>query len=123
MAKTAFFGVITGLLLAGAAIPVAAADDGSLNTLPRGSYVCGTPGDASGKAWNRSANLGFVIVNGSSYRTEEGRGTYLMTGRSVAFTSGPLKGKSFEQETPKRLRSVAADAGATSLRCYLQSAR
>ncbi|WP_202389831.1 elongation factor P [Parapontixanthobacter aurantiacus] len=97
--------------------PLHAAPGGSLGTLPRGDYVCGVPGYAGGKAWIERDEANFRIVNGSSYRTPEGRGTYLLAGDNVRFTRGPMKGRTFLRETMNRLREIGNDGELGRMRC------
>ncbi|NVD43680.1 elongation factor P [Qipengyuania atrilutea] len=112
------------LALAVAAVSAAsAAPGGRIGTLPLGSYVCGLPGDATGEAWLEQEDMDFVLINGSSYRTSEGRGTYLLTGDNVRFTRGPMKGMRFVRETLNRLRKVEANGSAGKLRCIRRSER
>ncbi len=102
---------------------VSAAPGGPIDTLLRGEYVCGMPGTAKGKAWQVMESASFVIINGSSYRTDAGRGTYLLTGNIVRFTRGPMKGQKFVRETEGRLRLLGANGEPDRLRCNRQLAR
>ena len=100
-----------------------AAPGGRIGTLPLGSYECGLPGDATGEAWIEQEDRDFVLINGSSYRTAEGRGTYLLTGDDVTFTRGPMKGMRFVRETLNRLRKLEENGAAGKMRCIRRSER
>ncbi|QWC58028.1 hypothetical protein F7D01_13990 [Erythrobacter sp. 3-20A1M] len=97
--------------------------DGPVDTLPQGRYHCSLPGDAGGKARVPVPALDFTIGNSSSYRTEDGSGVYLLRGKSLQFTRGPLKGKTFERtgENTVTLRNGGSEAG--DLRCVRSNAR
>lgn len=110
------------LPLAGMTIAAAPPQDGPIDTLPQGHYECALPGDASGKAWNRKPELDFTIGNSSSYRTAKGAGTYLLRGKWLTFTRGPLKGKKFQRMGASVLRIRDAHGGLGDLRCVRVSA-
>lgn len=97
------------------------APGGSLDTLPRGTYVCSYPGDAGGPAWTVVPDREFSIGNGSSYRTKDGAGTYLYAGKTVRFTRGPMKGLMFERTADVTLREVGARGERGRLRCIRRS--
>lgn len=82
-----------------------AAPGGRLGVLPDGYWQCGLPGDAMGAAFHVDDAASFATVPNSSYRARDGGGTYLLTGTSLTFTRGPLKGRSYELESGNRLRS------------------
>lgn len=84
--------------------PLSAVPGGRLGVLPLGYWQCGTPGDAMGAAFVVDEERSFVTRRNSSYTTEDGRGTYLLTGTTVTFTRGPLRGLTFEREDRNRLR-------------------
>lgn len=88
----------------------AAAPGGRLGVLPPGFWQCGVPGDAMGSALIVDDRRSFVTRRNSAYSTREGSGTYLLTGATVTFTRGPLKGLSLHREDRNRLRLVAAAA-------------
>lgn len=96
---------------------LAAAPGGRLTTLPLGEYRCSLPGDAAGPAWIDVPEERFTIVNASSYETERGRGTYLMLGARVTFTSGPMRGEEFELRSSSMLRKLRRDDRPHPLRC------
>ena len=100
-----------------AAASAAAAPGGKLGTLPQGSYVCSTPGDATGEAWREIPNGGFSINTASTYHTPTGSGTYLLTGQHVVFTRGPLKGQRFVQTGSATLRWVDEKGVPGRVRC------
>lgn len=115
--------LVNGLILAcaaGAMFPgtaATAAPGGSLETLPQGQYRCSLPGDAAGAAWIPLEDRNFTIGNGSTYRTDQGSGTYLMTGKMVTFTRGPLKGLKFEQTGSGTLRWIDDKGELGRVRC------
>ena len=100
-----------------AASGVAAAPGGKLQTLPLGRYVCSLPGDAAGEAWQVIDGEDFVIVNASSYETDQGTGTYLLTGETVQFTRGPMKGARFLRVGHGTLRAIDAEGAPGRVRC------
>lgn len=91
------------------AMPAHAAPGGRLGVLPDGYWQCGVPGDAMGVAFHIDEGAGFATVPNSSYRSRDGGGTYLLTGTTVTFTRGPLKGRGYELESENRLRSLDGD--------------
>ncbi len=99
------------------AVPLGAAPGGRLTTLPHGDYVCSLPGDAGGAAWRPIENGGFTIDNASTYRTVEGSGTYLVTGKQVRFTRGPMKGKRFMRTGSGSLEWVDKEGKPGNVRC------
>ncbi|WP_324260746.1 elongation factor P [Altererythrobacter sp. H2] len=105
-----------------ATAPLGAMAGGKLQTMPQGRYICSLPGDALGKAWEEIPDKDFVIDNGSTYRTEAGTGTYLLTGRQVQFTRGPMKGMAFERISGGTLRLLDENGQPGRVRC-VRSAR
>ena len=99
------------------AAPALAAPGGKLSTLPLGTYECSLPGDVATTASISLEGVGFRIVLGSSYRTVEGRGTYLRTGENVVFTRGPMEGAKFTVESARTIARVDTDAGTEGMRC------
>ena len=100
-----------------------AATPGKLGTLPLGNYVCSEPGDAAGAAWVVLPGKNFTIGNGSTYHTADGSGTYLLTGKNVTFTRGPMKGMRFTRSGNATLRWID-DAGKPGrIRCVRQPGR
>lgn len=113
----------TPLFLAAALVPLAGstalAQDrtGPIDTLPQGRYECALPGDAGGKAWRHQPDRDFTIGNSSSYRTKAGKGTYLLRGKALTFTRGPMKGQSFLRVGTDTLRNRKANGSPGDLRC------
>ncbi|WP_140420624.1 hypothetical protein [Novosphingobium sp. B 225] len=104
-------------LLAG---PALATPGGQIDTLQQGTYVCELPGDAAGPAGVRQPQHDFTIVNSSSYFTDQGRGTYLLTGDTVTFTSGPRRGEKFNRLSGNFLRKAGPNGQDSDLRCVRQ---
>lgn len=98
-----------------AAAPAAA--QGDLGTLPTGRYLCELPGDAAGLASRPVDDQWFDIINASRYVAEGGDGTYLLTGRSVVFTRGPMRGARFEWNGMKALKRTDLTGELAKLRC------
>jgi len=107
--------ILAALLLAATAFPAFA--EGPLGTLPLGRYLCELPGDAAGPASRVVESEWFDIVNASSYLSTGGDGTYLLTGDTVVFTRGPMRGATFERTGAKALRRVDLAGPLAKLRC------
>lgn len=105
---------VAALALSAAAL---ASPGGKIDTLPVGSYTCALPGDALGQAYVVVPEKGFVIDNGSTYRTDTGSGTYLLTGDLVRFTRGPMKGMQFERTANGTLRWLDERGRPGRVRC------
>lgn len=90
---------------------------GRLGTLPHGTYVCSLPGDAGGPAWRVVDDRQFTIINASSYRNSAGSGTYLLTGKQVAFTRGPMKGTRFDRNGKSSLQLLDKNGQPDRIRC------
>ncbi len=105
------------LVLLLAAAEASAAPGGKLQTLPQGRYVCALPGDAAGPATRVIDGRDFVIDNASTYRTDEGSGTYLLTGKTVQFTRGPMKGMMFLRAGRATLRWLDEEGNPGRVRC------
>ena len=105
------------LVIAAVLASPAESADGPLGTLPPGRYLCELPGDAAGPASRPVAGAWFDIANASSYVTEGGGGTYLLTGENVVFTRGPLRGARFERTGVKALRRTDIGGPYAKLRC------
>ena len=103
--------------LAGLATPPAMAQ-GRLALLDQGEYVCALPGDASAAAWIVQEGREFAITGGSSYRTVQGSGTYLMEGKQVTFTRGPMRGAKFMRLGSGLLQQVGRDGKLGRMRCH-----
>ena len=99
------------------AAPASAAEGGPIDTILLGYYACELPGDATGPAGHRHPEADFWVIAGSSYRTDQGHGAYLLTGSQVTMTSGPMRGARFHQISNGFLRKLNADGTDTELRC------
>lgn len=97
--------------------PVLAAPGGKLGTLPIGKYRCALPGDAGGQAWIPLEDRHFTIGNSSTYRTPDGSGTYLLTGKRVTFTRGPMAGMKFDRFSAATLRWIDENGEISRIRC------
>lgn len=100
-----------------AALPATASPGGKLETLPQGRYTCALPGDALGEAFVVLPEKAFVIDNASTYRTDSGSGTYLLTGNLVQFTRGPMKGMRFSRTGNGTLRWIDETGKPGRVRC------
>lgn len=107
-------------LLALAAAPAFATPGGPIDTLQQGAYACELPGDALGPAGVRQHQHDFTVITASSYVTDHGRGTYLLTGDTVRFTSGPKRGEKFNRLSDNFLRQILPDGRDGALRCVRQ---
>ena len=107
--------VFSALSLAGQA--TAQDRKGRLGTLPHGYYICSLPGDASGPAWIELPDRHFTVSNSSTYRNGDGSGTYLLTGKRVTFTYGPMKGHRYERTGDAKLQQVNEDGTLGKTRC------
>ncbi|WP_130003756.1 hypothetical protein [Qipengyuania thermophila] len=100
------------------ALPVAAQpSDGRLQTLGSGQWLCGWPGDAWDASFRPDPARQFEVTGNATYSTAAGSGTYLRTGDSVVFTSGPLQSLRFQVEG-NRLRQSGTGAGEKPLICH-----
>lgn len=97
--------------------PVLAAPGGKLGTLPIGEYRCALPGDAAGQAWIPLEDRHFTIGNSSTYRTPNGSGTYLLTGKRVTFTRGPMAGMKFDRISSATLLWIDENDQVSRIRC------
>lgn len=105
--------VMAFALLAGSA----AHAHGELGTLPKGRYLCELPGDAMGLASRPVEGHWFDVVNASRYVSDGGDGTYLLTGKSVVFTRGPMRGARFEWNGMRALNRTDLMGELARLRC------
>lgn len=105
------------LILAAALCAGPALAQGDLGTLPAGRYLCELPGDATGPASRPVAGYWFDVINASSYAAEGGNGTYLLTGQTIVFTRGPLRGARFERTGARALRRTDLAGELARLRC------
>jgi hypothetical protein len=112
--RTMRTGVFAALMMIALA-PASA--EGRLGTLPSGRYLCELPGDAAGAASRPVEGEWFDIVNASSYAAEGGAGTYLLTGETVVFTRGPMRGARFERRSERTLRRLDLTGELAKLRC------
>ena len=103
----------------GAAVATAAgaAPGGQIGRLPLGSYVCEVPGNATGAAGIRVPEQGFTVINATTYTSQAGRGTYLLTGDLLTMTSGPKHGQKFHVLSLNFLREIGPDGKDGTLRC------
>ena len=107
---------LTMILLASTA-PALAVPGGPIGQLNPGTYLCELPGDAGGAVGLHVPGEDFEIDNANTYRTAAGRGTYLLTGNMLTFTSGPKYGDTFRRITNGFLRKADASGADTQLRC------
>lgn len=90
-----------------AAFAIAAPAHGEmLKTMPHGPYECALPGNAADTAWVPVAEQSFTISRASRYRNTEGRGTYLLKGDELTFTSGPKNGQRLRRTGTNELRQI-----------------
>ena len=94
-----------------------AAAEGRLGTLPLGRYLCEMPGDAAGLASKPIPGAWFDVINASSYNSESGDGTYLLTGDEVVFTRGPMHGARFERSGARTLKRTDLIGPQAKMRC------
>ena len=105
------------LALLVAAGPALAVPGGPMGQLAPGDYLCEQPGDAAGAVGLRVPGEDFEIVNGNTYRTATGRGTYLLTGDVLTMTGGPKYGQTFHRFNNSFLRKTDDSGADTTLRC------
>jgi len=86
-----------------------------LSVLPQGRYGCWTAGSASGLAVNPQSE--FVVVRGSSYRSEAGSGTYLLASDILLFTRGPLKDTRFKRSKDGFWQQLSRDGEMGRIKC------
>ena len=108
---------LSTLFLAALGAQAMAAPGGTLRTLPRGHYDCGVPGVAGQAPVIAREDMDFEVVIGSSHEPNGERGTYLHTRTRVLFTSGNLRGETFERVSQTMLRQRSADGSLGELRC------
>jgi len=104
-------------LLALLAGPALAVPGGPIGAIESGDFVCEVPGDAAGPAGYRVPAEDFTILNANSYRAAQGRGSYLLTGDRLIFTSGPRNGETFHRISGNFLRKLDAAGKDSNLRC------
>ncbi|MCB2089285.1 MAG: hypothetical protein R3E18_12440 [Sphingomonadaceae bacterium] len=111
------FSAITGAALLASTMAANASPGGRLGTLPNGSYACSLPGSADGPAVHPAPDMDFTITNSSSYVMAGKRGIYLLLGKEVRFTSGPMKGMRFRQTGSNTVQLIGDDGELAPLRC------
>lgn len=105
------------LILLAAAGPALAVPGGPIGQLDPGAWHCEEPGDAAGAVGLHVAGEDFEIINANTYRTAQGRGTYLLTGEMLTFTSGPKYGETFHRISYGFMRKTDSKGTDTTLRC------
>ena len=91
---------------------------GRLGLLPQGDYVCALPGNADGPAWNEVERANFSITGASSYKARHGAGTYLLEGRRLTFTRGPMKGMQMMRVSSGMLQEIDKAGKLGRMRCH-----
>lgn len=104
---------VAGSLFAGPALA-----QGRLGLLAQGEYVCALPGTAAGAAWEEDPSRHFTVTGASSYKTSTGSGTYLLEGRALTFTRGPMKGLKMMVMNSGLLQEVDTEGRMSRLRCH-----
>ncbi|WP_234028139.1 elongation factor P [Qipengyuania aquimaris] len=99
-------------------VPATGQAQGRLGLLEQGEYVCALPGSATGPAWQEMEAHNFAITGASSYRTDKGVGTYLLEGKRVTFTRGPMKGHRMMLLSSGLLQELGGDGKLGRLRCH-----
>lgn len=97
--------------------PVMADEGGMLKTVPRGTYQCAVPGDAARDPLKKVPAEDFKIGASSSYSAAEGRGTYLLRGKVLTFTSGPKRGQRYRQIGTQQLQKLGPDGALSKMIC------
>ena len=103
------------LLAAFVAIPVRA--QGDLGTLQTGRYLCELPGDAMGLASIPLQDMWFDVTNATTYVSSAGSGIYLLEGKRLTFTRGPLEGMQFTRVSPRTLKVFNGQGDRAKMRC------
>lgn len=88
-----------------------------MGVLPKGKWACETGGDATGATGIRQPEMDFVVTRGSSYKTDKGAGTYLLTSHRLVFSTGPFKGVTLRWVRPNFIRRTDAAGKDTDVRC------
>ncbi|MXP32205.1 elongation factor P [Erythrobacter jejuensis] len=109
--------ILVAAVCLAAPAPALSQSGAPLTTLPVGRYQCSLPGDAGGAAWVPIEELRFSIKNASRYLSPQGDGTYLMRGKELVFTRGPLKDQRFQRMGTSILRKIGVDGSLSRLRC------
>lgn len=92
---------------------------GAIGTVERGQYLCELPGDATARAGVPQPGAGFTIASASRYKSAEGDGVYLRRGNTLAFTSGPRAGETYQVVSEGFLR-LMENGKPGRLRCVRQ---
>lgn len=108
----------TVVLLAGALAAPALAQ-GAIGTMPRGTFACELPGDATGRAGVPQPDHNITIESASRYSSPQGDGSYLRRGNTLTLTSGPRQGESYAIISDGFLRLIE-DGRPGRLRCVRQ---
>ena len=90
--------------------------EGTLGTLPHGTYQCALPGDAAGASFDEVKDEEFRIGAASKYRSAHGTGSYILRGKELTFTRGPKKGERYKRISTNQLRKLDG-ATETKLLC------
>lgn len=99
------------------AAPAHAVPGGELGTLALGTWFCELPGDAVTEPVARPDET-FTAVPDSSYKTPDGqRGSYLLLGDLLTFTSGPREGDRFSVESTAMVHKLSPAGEELPLRC------
>lgn len=104
-----------GLALFALLLSSAAHSATDLGVLPKGRYGCWTAGSASGPAVEPQNE--FIVVRGSSYRSEGGDGTYLLASDTLLFTRGPLKDMRFRESKDGFWQQISREGELGRLKC------
>jgi hypothetical protein len=88
-----------------------AGEGGPVFTMRLGAYVCEMPGTALTETGIHQSEQDFTILQGSTYATPKGRGTYLASGDEVVMTTGPLAGRHFRRLSENFLRLIDGQKG------------
>lgn len=112
MLKFALPAAVLSLSAAAWAVP-----GGRIGVLAPAAYLCEMPGDATGPVGYRVDAENFEVVDSTSYRVGEARGTYLLTGDDLVLTSGPKRGNRYTRVSDNYLRKLGPDGKVSSLRC------
>ena len=105
--------------LLAAALAAPAFAQGAIGTVPRGTFACELPGDASGQAGIAQPARNFTIESASRYSSPQGGGSYLRRGDTLTLTSGPRQGEIYAVVSEGFLRLIE-DGRPGRLRCVRQ---
>ena len=115
--------LLPAVTLAIAPVAAHAADGNLLKTMPHGVYECAVPGNAGSPVWEPLEGAGFIISHTSGYRTENGRGTYLLKGKDLIITSGPKRGERYRRTGEGELKLLDKDGSVTRFACVKVASR